>query len=117
MALTAIQLNRLRDLTGGRTNTRDKDHLQDEELQDEYTNAGEVWDTTVVYVLRRRVGMAAPYVDKSHDVNSVSLSQRVKNMRDLLADAEKRAGLTGGTLTTGKLRRNLDTKLSDIDGL
>lgn len=116
MALSAEQYTRLRDLTGGRTTTGDKDHLTDEELQAEHDDAGSDWDTAVVYVLRRRIGMAAVYVDKSMDLNSESLNQRVQNMRDLLEDAEARAGLVAGKLTTSKMKYNLNTKLADLDG-
>lgn len=116
MALTATQYTRLRDLTGGRTTTSDRDHLTDAELQDEYDDASSVWDTAIVYVLRRRIGMASAYVDKSMDLNSESLSQRVENMRDMLKDAEERAGVSGGTLSVGKLKHNINTKLADLDG-
>lgn len=114
MALTATQLTRLRDLTGGRTNTRDRDHLTDTELQAEYTETGDDWNLTIVGVLRRRIGMAAAYVDKSHDINSISLSQRVKHMRDLLKDAEEVAGVTGSILSVGVIDYNIDTDADDV---
>jgi len=111
MTLTATEYTRLRDLTGGRTTTSDKDHLTDAELQAEYDDAGS-WDASVVYVLRRRLGMAAVYVDKSMDVNSESLNQRVKNMERMLEKAEARAGLGGNTITTGEIDTALDYESS-----
>lgn len=112
--LTASQLTRLRDLTGGRTTSEDDDHLTDDELQDEYDAASGSWDLGIVYVLQRRVGMAARAIDKSLDLNSQSLSQYVDHLRDLLKDAELRAGVTPGRITVGKLKLNINTKLDDI---
>lgn len=114
MALSDTQLTRLRDLTGGRTNPKDRDHLTDAELQGEYTDTGENWLLAIVYVLRRRIAMSASYVDKSHDINSISLSQKSKHMRDLLKDAERQAGVSGGTLTTGVIDYNIDTDYDDL---
>lgn len=115
MPLSATELTRLRDLTGGRTNTSERDHLTDAELQAEYTDAAEVWNTTIVYVLRRRLGMATAYVNKSLDLNSTSMKQYRDHLADLLAEAESRAGLSGGVLTTGTLDYNLDTDYDDLD--
>lgn len=109
MTLTATEYTRLRDLTGGRTTTEDKDHLTDTELQEEFDDAGSVWDKGIVWVLRRRIGMASPYVDKSMDLNSNSLSQRVENMRKLLTDAEARTGLSGTIISTGMMDLDIDT--------
>jgi hypothetical protein len=114
MALTATQYTRLRDKTGGRTTTNDKDHLTDAELQDEYDDAGS-WDTAVVYVLRRRVGMAAVYTDKTMDINSASLNQRYQNMLKLLAQAEAVAGAGGYALEVGTIDLNIDTDSDDLD--
>lgn len=116
MALTAAEYLELRDLTGGRTTTNDKDHLTDDELQAIYDNrAGADWDLTIVHTLRRRIAMASRYVDKAMNVNSVSMSQYVKHLRDMLKDAEARTGQAGGTLTAGVLDYNIDTDYDDLD--
>lgn len=114
MALTATQYTRLRDQTGGRTTSNDKDHLTDTELQEEYDDAGS-WDLAVVYVLRRRLGMASVYVDKTMDLNSEQLSQRREAMERLLARAEAKAGVAGSTLSAGVLDLNIDTDSDDLD--
>lgn len=114
MTLSATEYTRLRDLTGGRTNTKDRDHLTDAELQAEYDAAGS-WDVATVYVLQRRIAMCSAYVDKAHDVNSISLSQKVKHMRDLLKDARDAAGLTGFTIQTGALDTSLDKETTLTD--
>lgn len=117
MALSAAEYLELRDLTGGRTTTNDKDHLTDAELQAVYDNrAGSDWDLAVVYVLRRRLGMAAVYIDKSMDLNSESLNQRYANMEKLLARAEKTAGVSGGSLSVGVIDLNIDTDYDDTIG-
>jgi len=113
MTLSVTQYTRLRDLTGGRTTTNDKDHLNDTELQAEYDDAGS-WDAAVVYVLRRRIGMTAVYVDKSMDLNSESLNQRYQNMEKLLKQAEARAGMAGGSLQAGVIDLNIDTDYDDL---
>jgi hypothetical protein len=115
MALTATELTRLRDLTGGRTVTNERDHLTDTELQAESTAAAAVWDTTVVYVLRRRLGMATGYVNKNMDLNSENLEAYVKHLRGLLEDAEALAALQPGVLSIGSLDHNLDTDYDDMD--
>lgn len=115
MALSAEDFLYLRDLTGGRTKTSSKDHLTDAQLQTMYDNAGEVWNAAVVYVLRRRIGMASGYVDKTLDLNSTRMAQYVDHLRKLLKDAEIDAGLQPmGTLTMGTLDLNLDTDMDDL---
>lgn len=111
MALSATEYTRLRDLTGGRTTTSDLDHLTDDELQAEYDEAGG-WAAGVVYVLRRRIGMASPYVDKSMDLNSNSLSQRVQNMERLLVKAEGLANLGSSGIGTATLDTGIDYEAS-----
>lgn len=116
MALTADELTELRQLTGGVTNTNDKDHLTDAQLQATYDNrAGSDWDLAIVHVLRRRLGMAAVYTDKTMDLNSESLNQRYQNMEKLLVRAEKNAGVSGGSLSTGTIDLNIDTDYDDLD--
>ena len=113
MALSATELLRLRDLTGGRTNTNDLDHLTDEELQAEFSLASAGWAEAVVLVLRRRLAMASKYVNKAMDLNSDSMSQYVEHLRDLLEDAEAQADMTPGNLSVKLLRHSLNTRDDD----
>ena len=114
--LSATELTRLRDLTGGRTVANERDHLTDTELQAEYDAASSDWDVTYVYVLRRRLGMASAYVNKSMDLNSESLSQYRDHLQKLLEQAEARAGLSGGALSVGNFDHNLDVDYDDMVG-
>jgi len=117
MALSATQLTRLRKLTGGVVATSEADYLSDAELQAEYTEAGESWDTTLVYVLRLRVGMTAGLTDRSYNIEqtSESLSQRHAHLKGLLAFWEARTGLAGGTLSVATLDLDIDTDYDDVD--
>jgi hypothetical protein len=115
MPLSSTQYLKLRDLTGGRTKTSSKDHLTDAELQAEFDDAASDWNTAIVYVLRRRLGMASGYVNKTLDLNSTSMAQYRDHLQKLLDAAEKRAGLSGGTLSGGTLDLNLDTDYDDLD--
>lgn len=110
MTLTAAQLTRLRRLTGGVVKTSEPDYLTDAELQAEYTAAGGSFDLAVVYVLRLRVAMTAPLTDRSYAIEqtSESLSQRHAHLRDLLREAEARAGVGGARLKVGALDLGLD---------
>lgn len=112
MALTATQLTRLRQLTGGVVSTSEADYLTDDQLQAEYTAANDDFDTTVVYVLRLRVSMTARWTDISFQVEttSESRSQRHKHLKELLADWEARTGLAGSTLSVGTLDLGLDAE-------
>lgn len=116
MALSAEEYTELRQLTGGVTNTNDKDHLTDAQLQAIYDNrAGADWDLTIVHILRRRLGMASVFVDKTMDLNSESLSQRREALKELLELAEAVAGVGGYTLEVGTIDLDLDTESSDVD--
>lgn len=116
MALTATELVRLRQLTGGVVGTSEKDYLTDTQLQAEYSAASENFDTTVVAVLRLRVGMTAAFVDGSYGVEttSESLSQRHRHLKDLLTFWEGRTGLGGSGLSTGMLGLALDAEADDV---
>lgn len=115
MALSATELTRLRRLTGGVVDSSAPDYLDDTALQAEYTSAGEDFNTTIVYVLRLRVGMLSYLYDRSLDLNSESLSQRRDGMRQLLQDWEKRTGLAGGSLEVGTIDYNIYTDIDDLD--
>jgi hypothetical protein len=117
MALSATQLTRLRKLTGGVVATSEADYLTDTELQAEYTEAADSWDTTIVYVLRLRVAMTAALTDRSYnsEQTSESLSQRHAHLRALLRDAEQRAGLSGSTFSVGVLDMDMDSEDDDLD--
>jgi hypothetical protein len=117
MALSATQLTRLRKLTGGVVATSEADYLTDTELQAEYTEAADSWDTTIVYVLRLRVGMTAVFTDRSYNIEqtSESLSQRHAHLKALLDTWEARAGQAGPVLSVGTLDLGLDTEFSYDD--
>lgn len=116
MALTATQLQRLRHLTGGIVAEAERDYLTDTELQAEYTEAGGDFQLTIVYVLRLRIGMTAPFIDKSFGIEAGSeqLSQRHTHMKGLLAYWEGVLGLSGTPLTVGTLDLGLDTDSTDV---
>lgn len=111
MALSATQLTRLRLLTGGVVSASEPDYLTDTQLQDEYTEAGD-FDTTVVYVLRLRVGMTAALTDRSYNVEQTSeqLSQRHAHLVALLRAAEQSVGLSGSAFRTGTLDTDMDSE-------
>lgn len=115
MALSATQLTRLRLLTGGVVSASEADYLTDTQLQAEYTEAAEDWDTTVVYVLRLRVAMTAALTDRSYNIEqtSESLSQRHAHLKALLSAAEQRAGLSGGAFGVGMLDLDMDAEAGD----
>jgi hypothetical protein len=117
MALSATQLTRLRHLTGGVVETSEADYLTDTQLQAEYTEANEDFDTTIVYVLRLRVGMSVRWTDRSYNSEQTSenLSQRHRHLKDLLALWEARTGLAGGTLSVATLDLDIDTDYDDVD--
>lgn len=116
MALTADEFTELRQLTGGVTNTSDKDHLTDAQIQAIYDNrAGADWNLTLVHILRRRLGMASVFVDKSTDVNSEQMSQRREALKELLKLAEANAGVSGSALQVGVIDLNIDTDYDDLD--
>lgn len=105
--LTAAQLARLKDLTGN-TSPDQPDQLSEAELQAEYDEAEADFDTTVVYVLRRRLGLAAKWSDRSGETNSDTRSQRWEHLKALLAYWEERTGLKGATMKVGALNLGLD---------
>lgn len=115
MALTATQLTRLRYMTGGIVGTSERDYLTDGELQNEYTEAGNDFDKTIVYVLRLRCAMTAGFTDVSNLEGSESRSQRHAQLCALLEYWERKTGLAGGKITAGAVDLNIDTDLQDID--
>lgn len=114
MTLTASQLVRLRQMSGGIVGNTERDYLTDQMLQEEYTAAGGDFERAVVGVLRLRVGMTAAFVDKKLDLNSEQLSQRHKHLLALLAYWEGRTGDGGALITTGNLDMNIDTDAADV---
>ena len=115
MTLTAAQLTRLRQLSGGVVATSEPDYLTDAQLQAEYASAGNDFDKTVVYVLRLRVGMTAGLTDRSYAIEqtSESLSQRHQQLKALLDEWERRVGLAGAALQAGALDMGLDEDNED----
>lgn len=115
--LTAVELARLRSLTGD-TNANQYD-LDDQDIQDEYDAAlvdytsatvPTAFNVTIVYVLRRRLGLAIKWTDRSGENNSETRSQRWEHLKYLLDYYEKKFGLagSGALLETGTLDLGLD---------
>lgn len=120
--LTPQELARLRSLTGD-TNAKLYD-LTDQEMQEEYDAAQvdytassipSAFNVTIVYVLRRRLGEAIKWTDRSGENNSESRSQRWDHLVKLLDYYEKKFGLfgSGAVLETGTLDLGLDAEEDD----
>jgi len=115
MALTATELTKLRHLTGGVTEGNEPDHLTDTELQAEYTAVADSFDSTILPVLRLRVGMAAVYVNGSPEFGIEQYEARWTHLRRLLDYYEQKFGESGTLLQSGTLELGLDRESSDPD--
>lgn len=97
----------LRDITGN-TDSDQPDQLTQSQLNAEYTRAGGDLEVTVVYVLRRLLGLARKWTDHSGETRSESRSQRWEHLKELLEIWERKTGLAGGRLSIGMMNLGLD---------
>lgn len=115
MALTATELTRLRHLTGGIVATNAPDYLSDTELQAEYTAVADVFNDTIIPVIRLRLGMAAVYVNGSPEFGIEQFESRFQHLKRLLEYYEGLFGESGTLLQTGALETGLDREATDTD--
>src|SRR3972149_5443437 len=106
-ALTPAQLVKLRQQIGD-PDENQYGHLEDLEIQEEYDEAVSDMDTAVVFCLRRRLGLAAKWTDRSGEVNSETRSQRWEHLLKLLDYWEQKTGLSGGAIFAGTMDLGLD---------
>lgn len=74
--------------------------------------------TTMVYIIRRQIGLAIKKIDVRGEVEAESRSQIIKNLRDSLKDWEMRAGMTGGIggmIQVGTLNLGIDYTDEDYE--
>lgn len=115
MALTATELTKLRQLTGGVTEGNEPDHLTDTQLQAEYTAVADVFNSTILPVIRLRLGMAAVYVDGSPEHGIEQYEARWRHLLRLLEYWEGVFGESGTLLQSGTLELGLDREPTDPD--
>lgn len=117
-ALTTAQKEYLRDMSGDdRTDSDGAYEVSDASLQVIYDDADQGasdLDRTVVYVLRRRRAKAARLTDSTGEYQRDMQRQKFLNLGELLEEAERRAGMTAGTLTTGLYDHHLDMNRADV---
>jgi hypothetical protein len=111
--LSAAEISRLRDQIGDPANNPYA-HLDDDALNAEYTEADDDIDTTIVFCLRRRVGLSAKWTDRSAEFNSEQRKQRFDNLIWLLKYWETKTGLGGAKLQVGLFDTDLDADIDDV---
>lgn len=108
--LTADQIASVRAGTGDTISPYD---VSDEQLQviyDDANAANSDLNRLHIYVLRRRLGIAANLVALSGAGASTAYQQKFAQLQALLAYWERLTGLDGGTLSTGTLALDLDER-------
>ena len=116
MALTGDEIGYIRDSAG------DFEHdgplvsnLTIQAIYDSTTMGNSDLDTTIVYVLRRLVGLTVRHITKSDtEGRTEQLEQLHQHYIDLLVEWERRTGIAGGRLTTGVLNLHLDYTNDDL---
>lgn len=115
--LTAAQIADFRLLVGeGCT----KDDLSDQQIDALYVKAAakglgedETEGLTVVYIIRRLLGIASRKVDVGSDIQRESRSQWFDHLQDLLKIYEKQAGLGGVKPVLGAIGLGIDATEDD----
>ena len=115
MAMTALQLTKLRQLTGGVRGTNEPDYLTDVQLDAEFADVADSFNATIIPVLRLRVGMAVVYINGSPEHGIEQNEARYKHLVERLAYYEKLFGETGTLLQTGTLETGIDREATDTD--
>lgn len=121
--LTAEQITDFRMLIGDELATENE--ISDADIRAQYDKAhafGADADTTeartVVYLLRRLLGLQRRLMDKSGDIQNERHSQLFEHIKDMLKYWEDLAGMTGGasgTLSVGVLNLGIDYTQEDYD--
>lgn len=114
--LTASQITQIRN-TIGDTDITAPD-ISDERLQEMYDDSADDLTLTMLNAAYERLGILSNEVDTT-DTNTLITErrkQRFDALEKIIARLERQTGRSGGVITVGKLKLNINTKLSDIDG-
>lgn len=115
--LTASQKTQIRN-TIGDIDTTDPD-ISDARLQELYDDSADDLTLTMLNAAYERLGILSNQVDTT-DANTLITErrkQRFEALEKIIERLERQADKSGGGITVGKLKLNINTKLSDIDGV
>jgi hypothetical protein len=104
--MATLTADQLADLQADIGITDDESVFTDTELDRLFTRADEDYPTTVAYALRQLWRSAAKFANYTQNASSEEKGTIFKNLGELVAHAEKEAGLSGGKLTMGSIDLN-----------
>ena len=108
--LTADQIASVRAGTGDTISPYDVTDEQMQAIYDDASAANGDLNRLHVYMLRRRLGIAANLVALGGDGASTAYQQKFAQLQALLAYWQRLTGLDGGTLSAGTLALELDQR-------
>lgn len=104
--MATLTADQLADLQADIGITDDESVFTDDELHRLFTRADEDYPTTVAYSLKQLWRSAAKFANYTQNASSEEKNQIFKNLGELVAHAEKEAGISGGAISVGSLSLN-----------